>query len=58
MGGGNVNHVLGAGGNGGPGLLQIHTKDGTQGAIQLPPGKSLEDLTSPDAKVLLPILGG
>lgn len=54
----NHHDTRGAGGNGGPGILQLHTPDGTQGAIRLPVGKTLEDLTSPDAVVLLPILGG
>jgi len=50
--------VVGAGGNGGPGIIQLHTQDGTETSIMLPTGKALGDLTAPDAHVLLPILGG
>lgn len=48
--------VEGAGGNGGPGVIQLHTPDGTAAAIRLPAGRSLDDLTAPHAHVLLPIL--
>ena len=45
--------ATGAGGNGGPGLLQIHVPRRNFDLL-LPPGRSLEELTSPDASVLLP----
>ena len=55
--GANEQHdVQGAGGNGGPGVIQLHTPDGTQGALLLPAGLGLEALTAPDAVVLLPAL--
>jgi len=51
-----VHDVQGAGGNGGPGVIQLHTPDGTPGALRLPAGLGLADLTAPDAVVLLPAL--
>lgn len=56
-GGGGGNHPLeraGAGGSGGPGLIQLHTPDGSSGAILLRPGVTLEDYSLPDVHVLLP----
>lgn len=46
---------VGAGGNGGPGLIQLHTPDGTLGPILLPPAAELADLGSPEPVVLLPV---
>ncbi len=48
--------IPGAGGNGGPGVIQIHTLSGLPGEIMVPPGKTLDDLTVPNAHVLLPKL--
>ena len=47
--------VVGAGGNGGPGVVQLHTVDGSASSIALPVGRSVEDLTAPNAYLLLPI---
>jgi hypothetical protein len=44
------------GGHGGPGVIQLHTVDGTEAKILLPPGLTLDDVTVPRAHVLLPIL--
>jgi hypothetical protein len=46
--------LVGCGGDGGPGVVQIHTKDGTESTILMPPGMTLGDLTIPNAHVLLP----
>ena len=46
--------VTGAGGDGGPGLIQLHTHGGSSASILLPLGLSLEDVSLPDAHVLLP----
>ncbi len=43
------------GGNGGPGLLQIHVRNGSRDLL-LPAGVALADLCAPDAHVLLPEL--
>ena len=48
--------IPGAGGNGGPGVIQLHVPSGLEAEIALPPGKNLNDLTLPDAHVLLPKL--
>ncbi len=50
----NDHDVTGAGGDGGPGLIQLHTPGGAADSILLPPGATLEELTLPDAQVLLP----
>ncbi|QDV06486.1 hypothetical protein Poly30_19960 [Planctomycetes bacterium Poly30] len=50
------NDIPGAGGNGGPGVIQLHVPTGQPSMILLPPNKTLEDLTQPDAHVLLPAL--
>lgn len=50
------NDIDGAGGNGGPGVIQLHVPSGLEGALNLPSGKTLEDITSPTGHVLLPIL--
>lgn len=42
-----------AGGSGGPGLIQLHTWDPS--GIALPEGVNLDDLSTPNAKVLLPL---
>ncbi|MFT5051227.1 MAG: hypothetical protein ACI8QZ_002637 [Chlamydiales bacterium] len=47
---------VGAGGNGGPGLIQLHLPRGIDG-ILLPPGRTLDDVTTPRAHVLLPERG-
>jgi hypothetical protein len=55
-GGAGKNAVFGAecaGGDGGPGIIQLHTSGGLS-AILLPPGIPLSSMTSPDAHVLLP----
>ena len=44
--------VWSQGGNGGPGLLQVHLSSTAN--LLLPTGKNLADLTQPDAHVLLP----
>jgi hypothetical protein len=44
----------GAGGDGGAGVIQLHVKNPSD--LLLPLGKSVADLTLPDAHVLLPIL--
>jgi len=44
----------GAGGNGGPGVVQLHVSDGLPTQVLLPAGKSIADMTSPDAHVLMP----
>ncbi len=44
---------ISAGGNGGPGVIQLHTPSGA--GVLLPPGVDLAELTSPDAHSLLPI---
>ena len=44
----------GDGGNGGPGVIQLHTPGARN--VLLPPGKELSDLSSPDAHSLLPFL--
>lgn len=41
----------GSGGNGGPGVIQLHTPDAA--GIQLPPGADLADISRPDAWSLL-----
>jgi len=46
--------LIGCGGDGGPGVVQIHTMNGTESAVLLPPGMTLGDLTIPNAHVLLP----
>ena len=43
------------GGNGGPGVIQLHVPF-RRGEILLPAGNELEQLTAPDAHVLLPSL--
>jgi hypothetical protein len=48
--------IPGAGGNGGPGVIQLHTLSGLEADIMVPAGKTLDDLTSPNAHVLLPKL--
>ncbi|MEM1449032.1 MAG: hypothetical protein AAGI22_07955 [Planctomycetota bacterium] len=53
-----MHDVVGAGGNGGPGVIQLHTPSGSDAEVLLPPGKAVEDLSTPDGLVLLPILGG
>ncbi len=50
------NDIDGAGGNGGPGVIQLHVPSGLEASIALPAGKSTADITSPDAHVLLPKL--
>jgi hypothetical protein len=50
----NSHDVTGAGGDGGPGLIQLHTAGGSRQSILLPANQSLEDLSLPDAHVLLP----
>lgn len=45
--------AISAGGNGGPGIIQIHVPHGAA-SIQLPPGMTLDQLTAPAAHVLLP----
>lgn len=52
----NMEDVVGAGGNGGPGVIQLHAWSGTSAGILLPPGKVIDDLTTPDGIVLLPVL--
>lgn len=56
-GAGGVTGVAGApipaGGAGGPGLIQLHTWNAD--AIALPAGVTLDDLSAPNAKVLLPL---
>ncbi|MFT7679891.1 MAG: hypothetical protein ACI8QC_003896 [Planctomycetota bacterium] len=47
--------VVGAGGDGGPGLIQLHIP--SAGQLLLPAGFSLDDVSAPNAHVLLPILG-
>jgi hypothetical protein len=43
-----VGHVDGAGGDGGPGIIQLHTPNGLAGGdILLPPGKQLADICKP-----------
>jgi hypothetical protein len=43
-----LGHVHGAGGDGGPGIIQLHTPRGLSGGdILLPPGKTLADLCQP-----------
>jgi hypothetical protein len=46
---------LSGGGNGGPGLIQIHVRNAAQDVL-LPAGVALADLSAPDAHVLLPEL--
>ncbi|MEM6672033.1 MAG: hypothetical protein AAF726_04275 [Planctomycetota bacterium] len=58
VGRGDAHDVVGAGGNGGPGVIQLHTPSGSEAEVLLPSGKALEDLSAPDGIVLLPILGG
>ncbi|MEO0652305.1 MAG: hypothetical protein AAFZ65_16655 [Planctomycetota bacterium] len=48
---------LSGGGNGGPGLIQLHPRRDPSASILLPPSRTLEDLTAPDAYVLLPFPG-
>lgn len=43
-----------AGGDGGPGLIQLHTPDGTLAAVTLPAAMGLDDLSAPNALVMLP----
>ncbi|MFT5734013.1 MAG: hypothetical protein ACJAZN_003826 [Planctomycetota bacterium] len=50
------NDIIGAGGNGGPGVIQLHVPSGLESQILLPANKSAADLTQPDAHVLLPEL--
>ena len=50
----NVFDTTGAGGDGGPGLIQLHTIGGSARPILLPQGLELDELTLPDAHVLLP----
>ena len=50
------NDIPGAGGNGGPGVIQLHVPSGLESEISLPAGKTLDDLTVPNAHVLLPKL--
>lgn len=45
--------AVGAGGNGGPGVIQIHVPNAATD-IHLPPGLGLEDVSYPQAHVLLP----
>ncbi|MCY2958926.1 MAG: hypothetical protein NTY35_02085 [Planctomycetota bacterium] len=45
----------GAGGDGGPGLIQLQVSNGLADVL-LPPGKTLADLSVPEAHVLLPDL--
>jgi hypothetical protein len=45
------------GGNGGPGVIQLHVPPG-RGHLLLPPGRSLADLSAPSAHVLLPLGAG
>ena len=52
----NVFGAICAGGNGGPGVIQMHTPTGTESDVLLPLGKTLDDMTSPNAHVLLPKL--
>ncbi|MEM8713306.1 MAG: hypothetical protein AAGG01_20360 [Planctomycetota bacterium] len=52
------NDIPGAGGTGGPGVIQLHVPSGDPADILLPPGKTVGDLTTPEAHVLLPVLGG
>jgi hypothetical protein len=43
-----LGHIDGAGGDGGPGVIQLHTPRGLSGGdILLPPGKTLADLCQP-----------
>lgn len=44
---------VGGGGDGGPGLIQLHLSNGLQDVV-LPPGRTLADLSVPEAFVLLP----
>jgi hypothetical protein len=46
---------LSGGGNGGPGLIQIHVRNAAQDLL-LPPGMGLDALSAPDAHVCLPEL--
>ena len=55
MGANNNPLIDGSGGDGGPGLIQLHIP--STGQILLPGNLSLEQLSAPDAHVLLPILG-
>lgn len=50
----NAHDILGAGGNGGPGVIQLHVFAGDTGHVLLPAGKTLFDMTSPLAHVLMP----
>ena len=47
----------GAGGNGGPGVIQLHVPSGLEAEVLVPAGKSTSDLSAPDAHILLPQLG-
>jgi hypothetical protein len=55
VGANNVLDAIGAGGNGGPGVIQLHTPDGTASGVLLPAGRTVGDLTTPGAYVLLPL---
>jgi hypothetical protein len=46
--------VDGAGGDGGPGVIQLHVANGLASNVLLAPGTSLASRTSPDAHVLVP----
>jgi hypothetical protein len=59
-----LGHVHGAGGDGGPGLIQLHTPNGLGGGdIILPPGKTLRDICKPEpiyataTQRLVPVFG-
>lgn len=47
------NQAKGIGGDGGPGLIQLHLANGIQDVV-LPAGRTLADLSVPEAYVLLP----
>ncbi|HTF90743.1 MAG TPA: hypothetical protein VK843_20150 [Planctomycetota bacterium] len=47
----------GAGGDGGPGVIQLHVTGGLGSNVILAPGAALSALTSPDAHVLMPAPG-
>ena len=50
------NDIPGAGGNGGPGVIQFHVPSGLEADIVVPTGMTLNDITSPASHVLLPQL--
>ena len=56
VGANNQHDVEGAGGNGGPGVIQFSTRSGLEAEILRAPGIQLGDLCSPRPHVVLPVL--